>query len=270
MTKFKDLLQNQSFNRAIEFPSVSVTHKRHTLELKFDSKDFLVAAGYTGPLDPWLSSLCHLITDKSLTELLAMSMKAWDDNFQNDELYWELKTEEAGKILFSPLELLHSALDVFRGREYLYQDASPLVCRCFGVRENDILDHLQKEAVPTLETLATASKAGMGCRSCVPQLKRWLVLKDADSSTRHFKNIPFADWLIRIDEKLATFPAATEWKFEVQKIKGQQVFISFDKEVSQREEEAMGIELQRFLGSAVDSDLGFFIKRLRHFSNARG
>lgn len=270
MTKFKDLLSSQSFNRSIEFPSVSVTHKKHTLELKFDSKDVLVSCGYTGSPDPWLSSLCLLITDKSLTELLVMSMETWDKYFQNDELYWEFKTEESEKLLFAPLEMLHAALDIFRGREYLYQEASPLVCRCFGVRENDILDHLQKEAVPTLETLATASKAGMGCRSCVPQLKRWLVLKDADSSSRHFKNIPFADWLIRIDEKLASFPAASDWKFEVQKIKGQQVFISYDKEVSQREEEAMGLEIQRFLGSAVDSDLGFFIKRLRHFSNARG
>lgn len=270
MSTFKELLNSKAFNRSIEFPSVAVTSKRHTLEIKFDSKDIVVATGYAGPLDPWLSSLCSLLIDKSLSDILNVNFSTWDQAFKDDPLYWELKTDEEGKVFCHPLELLHAALDVFRGREYLYQESSPLVCRCFGVRENDILDHLQKEAIPTLETLATTSKAGMGCRTCVPQLKRWLVLKDAQTSARHFKNKSFADWLIEIDAKLAKFPPTREWNFEVQKIKGQQVFMSFDKDVSQREEEAMGIELQRFLGVEVDSDLAFFIKRLRHFSNAKG
>jgi hypothetical protein len=36
---------------------------------------------------------------------------------------------------------LRSALDIYRGREYLYKEPEALICRCFGVRENDVLDY---------------------------------------------------------------------------------------------------------------------------------
>lgn len=270
MTKFKNLFTDKAFNSAVEFPSVSLTLDKHTLTLRFDAKDVLLYAGYSGPANPWLSSLCFLIEGKSLHELLKFSWKNWEEAFKDDQSFWDFRQDEEDKFFHPALELLKASLDVYRGREYLYQEASPLVCRCFGIRESDILDHLQKEETPTLETLAGASKAGMGCRSCVPQLKRWLVLHETKKQSRFYKERSIADWLIDIDYMVSCFPKALEWKMEVESFKGKQVIIAFDKNVSQKEEEATAKELQEFLGASVDADLGFFLRRARHFSKASG
>jgi bacterioferritin-associated ferredoxin len=270
MTKFKDLFQNESHNRAVEFPSVSMTADQHTLTLRFDSKDILLHAGYKGAPSPWLSSLCYLIEGKPLNELLNFSWTSWDTAFRDDQSYWDFRQDEEDKFIHKALELLKATLDVYRGRDYLYEEASPLVCRCFGIRESDILEHLQKEETPTLETLAGVSKAGMGCRSCVPQLKRWLVLHETKKQNHFYKEKPNADWLIEIDYMLSCFPKSQEWKMEVKSFKGKNVTITFDKDVTQKEEEATAKELQDFLGASVDGDLGFFLIRPRHLSKARG
>jgi bacterioferritin-associated ferredoxin len=199
---------------------------------------------------------------------MLLSLKDFTQAFRDDQDFWDLRQEESEKFLFAPLELLHAALDVFRGREYLYHQSSPLVCRCFGVRESDIVEHLTKEALPTLEGLARSTKAGMGCRSCVPQLKRWLVVEEARKSHHFYKEKPVAEWLLEIDYMLSCFPKSLDWKMEVLSFKKKQVIIGFDKEVGQREEEETGKELQDFLGASIDSDLGFFLSRARHFSKA--
>lgn len=270
MIKFKELISERSFNHPIEFPSVTASFEGRTLSLRFDSKDIIVNAGYSGSVNPWFASLCFLILNKSLSEVLALNWQSWEDNFRDDQLFWDLRQEQQDHFINAPLELLKAAVDIFRGREYLYQDVSPLVCRCFGVREADVLEHLQQEARPTLETLASATKAGMGCRSCVPQLKRWLLLGDEKKRGHHFKARPIVDWLVQIDYQLKRFPHAQDWKMELQGMKDGRVSISFDKTVSQKEEEAMGRELQDFLGRAVDLDLAFFLRAARHFSKARG
>lgn len=270
MTRFKQLFIEKAYNSAVDFPSVSVTYHQHTLSLRFNGKDVLLYAGYTGEANPWLSSLCYLIEGKPLHELLKFSWKNWEEAFKDDPSFWDFRQEEGEKFFLPALELLKAALDLYRGREYLYQEASPLVCRCFGIRESDILEHLRSEENPTLETLAGASKAGMGCRSCVPQLKRWLVIHDSSKEKRYYKNKPVADWLLEIDAMVSRFPKASEWKMEVESFKGKQVVISFDKNVSQREEEATLKELQDFLGASVDEDLAFFLRRSRHFSKASG
>jgi bacterioferritin-associated ferredoxin len=270
MKKFKDLLSERAFNRPIEMPSVSVKLKQHTLMLRFDSKDIVLEAGYAGELSPWMSSLCSLVMGKSLSEIAQLNWKHWEEAFKDDQIFWDLKQEEETHFFDEHFELLKASIDIFRGREYLYQEASPLVCRCFGIRESDILEHLQKEGTPTLETLAGVSRAGMGCRSCVPQLKRWLVLHESKKHAHHFKNRPMAEWLLEIDYMLSCFPLAAEWKMEVRGMKKSQVSISFDKEVNQKEEEKVAKEIQDFLGAALDADLAFFLRRARHFAKAKG
>lgn len=270
MKKFKELISDRAFNKEMELTSVSVTHGLHTLHLRFDSKDVLVNASFTGPYSPWLSSLCYLMQDKSLNDISSFTWETWKKEFQDDQTFWDLFQEEETQFINLPLELTRAALDSYRGRDYLYQEPSPLVCRCFGIRESDILSHLQNHETPTLETLAGESKAGMGCRSCVPQLKRWLVLHESKTQNHYYKNRAAADWLLEVDEALSHFPQSQDWKLEVRSFKAPQVILSFDKEVSQREEENLSKELQLFLGREVDPDLGFFLRRARHFSKARG
>jgi bacterioferritin-associated ferredoxin len=268
MKKFKEILTSSAFNRSMESFSVSGKLNKHELFLRFDTNDLVLDASYTGEANPWLSSLCYIIQGKDLDQLSKLSWKDWEEAFKEDQFFWDLKKEQEDHFFNAPLELLKSLLDIYRGREYLYQEVSPLICRCFGVRESDVLEHLRTHETATLESLAGDTKAGMGCRSCVPQLKRWLVLNEAKKFKHHYKERPIADWLIQIDYQLGRFPKASEWNMQVDGMKGAQVSISFEKDVSQREEELMALELQRFLAPLVDTGLAFFLRRARHFSKA--
>lgn len=261
MQKFNDLFLSGSSLSKVAFPSVSLSHGRHKLSLRFDSKDVLLEASYEGPADPWLSSLCFLTIGRSLHELESFNFETWKTVFADDQGFWDHFLEEEPLFFHPALELLRAALDLYRGRGHLYSDESPLICRCFGVRERDVVTHLHKTEVPTLETLSGETKAGMGCRSCVPQLRRWLVLKETKKSAHFYKNRPIAEWLLQIDYMLSCFPKCEDWKMEVRGMKDDQVFIGFRKNVSQREEEETGLELQRFLATSVDEDLSFFLSR---------
>ena len=262
MTKFKDFTTGAN-QGPMDSPSVKVTLKSsgHTLYLKFDSKDNLLNASYEGALDPWMNALCAVAINKNLNKLSSLSLADFDQNFSDDQTYLDLKIEKSEQFFFSGLELLKTGLDIYRGREYLYKEPDPLICRCFGVRENDVLNYVRSTDDPTPEGLATASKAGMGCRSCVPQLTKWLSIHTPNSVSRHYKEKTRAHWLLEIDYMLSCFPEASDWKMEVKSFQGNQVMITFDKQVSQREEEEVGIRLQDFLGAGVDADLSFFLIR---------
>lgn len=265
MKNFKEIFQRKDFNKKLFFPSVSTTLKEtgHILHIRFDSKDVVVDIGYEGKTDPWLGAVCSLLMRKTLNEALHFTWKTFDEAFKADQMYWDMKQEMADAIFFPALEILRAALDQFRGREYLYEEASPLICRCFGVRESDVLEHLNKEAEPTLDTLTGLTKAGMGCRSCVPQLKRWLAIHAPKNKDHFYKDRSRANWLLEIDYMLSCFPESLEWKMSIESFKGHQVIVSYNKTVSQKELEEVGKRLQDFLGASTDEDLGFFLRAAR-------
>jgi bacterioferritin-associated ferredoxin len=335
MISFKEFASGLNLSPTLN-PSVQVSLKAtgHVLYLKFDSKDILTSASYTGPIDTWLGSLCSLILGKTLFDMTHLSTQDWDKAFASDQTFWDLKSEIEEDFYFAPLELLRSALDVYRGREYLYKEPEALICRCFGIRENDILDYIRSTDNPTSEGLAKVSKAAMGCRSCVPQITNLLSINSAKSlaksdkerealicrcfsvrendildyirstdnptleglskvskaatgcrscvpqitklfsssspksKTGFYKEKPRADWLLEIDDRLNRFPEASEWGMEIERFQGTQVTITFNKKFSQTEEEVVSAKLQDFLGEALDPDLSFFLIRARQRSNA--
>lgn len=262
MIKFKDLLLTASSNHALEAPSVGLSHREsgRRLELRFDSKDVLRGAGYTGAPDLWLEALLACLTGLTFAEAQKFSWESFDRTFGEDPFYWEEKAEAQEKVFFWPLELLRATLDLYRGRETLYGEFSPLICRCFGVRETDVLEFLRKDEVLTLEKLAQETKASMGCRSCLPQLKKLLnVPKDPEK--RLIAGRSKADWILRVDEALSLFPFTEEWKLQVEEFNRNTVIISFEKAVTQKEEETLGRKLQGFLGSETTPELAFFLRR---------
>lgn len=262
MTKFKDFSLG-AHQGPLDSPSVRVTLKStgHTLYLKFDSKDNLLNASYQGALDPWMSALCTVAINKNLNDLTQLNLADFDQVYADDQTYLDLKIEKTEQFFFSALELLKAGLDIYRGREYLYHEPSALICRCFGVRESDVLAYVRSTDDPTPEGLATACKAGMGCRSCVPQLTKWLSIHNPNTQNRHYKEKTRAHWLLEMDYMLSCFPEAADWKMELKSFQGNQVMITFDKKVSQKEEEEVGIRLQDFLAAGVDADLSFFLIR---------
>lgn len=262
MIRFKDFLSgtNQSeMENSSAYVQLEATSQ--ALYLKFDTKDVLTHASYTGKTDPWLGSLCSIVVGRSLHELLNFSLNNWSHNFQHDQTYWEFKGELEEHIFFYPLELLRAGLSVYQGREYLYKEIDPLICRCFGVRESDVLKYIKKSEDPTPEGLGLETKAGMGCRSCVVQLTKWMNVNKPKSQAHFYKEKSRANWLIEIDYLLSCFPESLDWKMEVKSFQGNQVIIKFDRTVSQLEEEVVSRRLQDFLAAGLDADLSFFLIR---------
>lgn len=248
----------------MESPSVTLEYGGRILELRLDTKDNVVKASFQGAADPWLCSLCFLIQEKNLEELKDFQLKNWESTFREDQTFWDFYQEEQEKFLHPALEMLRAIIEVYRGQDFLYKETSPLVCRCFGVRESMIRDHLNQHENPTLESLGEVCHAGKGCRSCVPQLKRW-VSEVQKKNPRFHKDRSIADWILVIDARLAHYSKKHELHLEVEKISGTMVVISYDSDLNQREEETIGKDLQRFL-SDVEPDFSFFLRRARHLS----
>jgi assimilatory nitrate reductase catalytic subunit len=49
------------------------------------------------------------------------------------------------------------------------------VCACFNVGEKTILNAIQQQGLNSVEAVGTCLKAGTGCGSCVPEIRRLLV-----------------------------------------------------------------------------------------------
>ena len=246
MTKFKDLFLQDFGRNQLPQSSVQLKLKDHSISLLFDSKDRIQASAYSGPRDHWYSSLCFLLEGKTLQKAKLLSLKDWDQAFADEPFYWESREELEESVFFDPLEILRASLDLYRGREYLYEESSPLVCRCFGIREADLKD---------------SAKAGMGCRSCLPDIKRLLAASSVLKGVHSYKGETRASWLLKIDAKLSLYPQALDWQMEIESFKKNMVVISYKKKVSQIEVEELGKDLQRFLGEEVDGDLAFFLRR---------
>lgn len=262
MTGFKHHLTSETFRRPLSEPGVSVTFDGSTLHLRFDSQDTIVEASYEGPKDLWLSSLCELLKDMTLKEAKQVSLSHWESIWNHDQFFWDMKLEISDRIFFPPLELLHAAVDRYVGKEFLYHEESPLICRCFGVRERDIVAFLNSSSDATMEELSKITKAGMGCRSCVPQLRALLKIP-GEEKKRFYKNRPVAQWIEDIETALRMFPYTTPWKMHVESMKANVVVIAYDFECSQKLEEEVGRKVQGFLAGAVDADLAFFLARSR-------
>lgn len=262
MTGFKIFLSDLKHRKPLYDANAIVTRDGTTLFLKFDSRDIIVNASYEGPSDIWIASLCEILKDMPLAEARQVTFSHWELAWKDDQFFWDMKLENGDRVFFTPLELLHTAIDVYRGREFLYHEESPLICRCFGVREKDVMSFLESATDVTLEALSKATKAGMGCRSCMPQLKQWLKIP-SDGSTRFYNSRPVADWIVEIDNALVRFPLAKNWKMNVESMKGNIVMISYEHSATQKEEEEVTRKLQGFLSVASDTGLAFFLTRSR-------
>lgn len=324
MTEFKKLLASAPHNKPLFDSHVHVTLEGTTLYLRLDNRDVITTAAYEGAPDVWMSSMCELLVNMPLSEARFVDISHWELIWKHDQFFWDMKLEIEDRIFFRPVELLHAALDIFRGREFLYKKESPLVCRCFGVREGsldsylssaqdisleslsketkagmgcrtcvpqlkirllesietkpriesespiicrcfsvkekDIVDYRNSTKNPTIEGLSLETKAGTGCRTCLPVLKKLLIVKP-ETKSRVYKSRPVADWVEAIDNALSRFPEASLWKMNLESMKGNVVMISFDFKCSQKEEEEMGRKVQGFLAGATDSDLAFFLTR---------
>lgn len=185
MIEFKKLLASAPHNQSLFDSQVQVTHEGTTLHLRFDSRDVITAATYEGPPDVWMSSLCELLINMPLSEARFVDLSHWELIWNKDQFFWDMKLEREDTVFFPPVELLHAALDLYRGREFLYKEESLLLCRCFGMRESSLESFLSSAQDTSFENLSKETKAGMGCRTCVPLLKERLrVVSETKPATK--------------------------------------------------------------------------------------
>ncbi|HXG29308.1 MAG TPA: molybdopterin-dependent oxidoreductase [Nevskiales bacterium] len=61
-------------------------------------------------------------------------------------------------------------------------DTGPLVCSCFGVGRNVILDAIRKQGLTSAQQVGSCLKAGTNCGSCVPEIKSLIALAAASEA----------------------------------------------------------------------------------------
>jgi assimilatory nitrate reductase catalytic subunit len=76
--------------------------------------------------------------------------------------------------LFAQAELdATDRLSLLAGRPSKAQaDAGEIVCACYQVGRNSLIQGIQRDGLTTPEAIGKALKAGTNCGSCVPELKQ--------------------------------------------------------------------------------------------------
>lgn len=140
------------------FHSAMATHDGYSLYLDFDKKDKLKGLYYEGDgtLLSFFESLAKASEGKNFQELSNL----------------DLELEQPKAFFNLPLYLLKRALDSYRGKApALYKLKSEpeeeLLCRCFGIYKEELLETLDKNPEFGKKELTNATMAGAGCTSCL-------------------------------------------------------------------------------------------------------
>jgi len=129
--------------------------------LDINAKEKIVGAYYVvSKVNDWLphlSALCRWLENKNI-------------NFINFEEFLEDTEYAYNEFIYVPHALFAQALVNFRGATFphqlLKQSADSLVCRCFGVYEQQIVSLVQVNANVDLKGVTDEILAGGGCTSC--------------------------------------------------------------------------------------------------------
>lgn len=140
------------------FHSAMASHDGFSLYLDFDKRDRLKGLFYEGEgaLLESFESLAKAAVGKNFEELQKLKL-----DLIPSKLFFNL-----------PLYLLKRSLDTYRGKppalfELKNEPESELLCRCFGIYKNELLEKLDENPEFGKKELTNATKAGAGCTSCL-------------------------------------------------------------------------------------------------------
>ncbi len=140
------------------FHSAMASHNGFKLYLDFDKRDRLKGLFYEGQ-------------GALLESFEALAKASEGTNFQElQSLKFDLGTSPGFFNL--PLYLLKKSLETYRGKvpalyELKNEPESELLCRCFGIYKEELLETLDKNPEFGNKELTNATKAGAGCTSCL-------------------------------------------------------------------------------------------------------
>ena len=110
------------------------------------------------------SALTELIKGKTVEEALTLTNKdiaAYLGGLPREKMHCSVMGQEA----------LEAAIRQWRGEPPMpHTHEGRLVCKCFGVTEDQIVKAIQENGLTTVEEITNYTKAGGGCGDCVPDI----------------------------------------------------------------------------------------------------
>ena len=127
---------------------------------------------------PFFSALCVLSRGMKLDKAKALSWVDFLNYFEEDPVMKDLVGRGKLPLLNQPLFLLSELIDRFTHTEIRPSEESSqrgkLICRCFGVYEEEIKDVVREEGFSSLRGVLDETCAGGGCNTCKPQIQEIL------------------------------------------------------------------------------------------------
>jgi NifU-like protein len=113
------------------------------------------------------TALTELIKDKTLDEALKVT---------NDDIAEYLGGLPREKMHCSVMgqEALEAAIFNYRGEKHPEAEEGEIVCQCFGVTDMKLKHVIKENNLHTVEDVTNFTKAGGGCRSCIPDIEHIL------------------------------------------------------------------------------------------------
>ncbi|MBT6324487.1 MAG: hypothetical protein HOJ35_00820 [Bdellovibrionales bacterium] len=131
----------------------------------------------------YLSLLSEMLKSKDLSEIMQMSWESFyyylsDPFYFDDELAINFIDEYDDGLLpleNLPLSILFKTLNKYLGwHKAIEEKKEKLICRCFGVYENEVLSLIQE--TPSIKTIDITNylNAGGGCTNCISDLQEMI------------------------------------------------------------------------------------------------
>ena len=143
-----------------------------------DGRDRIQEIGYKIDKDspdlPLYEALAQLVHNCFIYNINAIGWEEFDQFFQDDQDYINYRENPKRPLITTSLQLFYQALRKFEGNIPPLAQVSPLVCRCFGVFQQDIIDHIHAHPNCDLKTLTGDILAGGGCTRCMDDLDEYI------------------------------------------------------------------------------------------------
>ena len=164
------------------FPSLTIPWQGPSyhvqMALTIDPQDKIQELAYqitgTCPERPLYEALAQMLKARSIYEAQTIGWKEFDKFFGEDQDYLAYRNSLARPLLTTAIQLFYQGLANYQGKMSRPPGTSPLVCRCFSVFEQEIIDYVQDHPESTLKTLTGTLLAGGGCTRCSQDLRKYL------------------------------------------------------------------------------------------------
>ena len=149
---FEKLQKENRFLQSLIAPTIELSWKGlypSQMSLTIDKRDHISGFSYQVHENsqdiPLYEALGEITLNKPIERVQFLGWEDFDQFFANDKKYLAYKNSSNCPLFTAPLQLFYACLAEYRGERYITQTPdSPLVCRCFGVLEKEILHYLQK------------------------------------------------------------------------------------------------------------------------------